>query len=169
LRLVPSQEVYAQRFWTKVDKTPGLGPNGDCWEWTDHLSTQGYGRASFMNRQVYAHRLSFFLHHGRWPDNFACHHCDNRKCIRPEHIFDGTRSDNMRDAYQKGRICPEAATRRRCPSGHEYTAENTMLVKNRKDGFKTWRVCLTCSRRISLECYYRKKFKRISALTGRQV
>ena len=29
--------------------------------------------------------------------------CDNRKCVRPSHLFLGTKSDNFRDAIAKGR------------------------------------------------------------------
>ena len=32
----------------------------------------------------------------------ACHHCDNRICVRPDHIFLGTQKDNMQDWTKKG-------------------------------------------------------------------
>lgn len=32
------------------------------------------------------------------------HSCDNRLCVNPAHLAIGTRSENMKDAYNKGRI-----------------------------------------------------------------
>ena len=86
----------AERFWEKVDKS------GECWIWTDYVNPSGYGQFG----KVLAHRLSWELANGRplGPGKWALHHCDNRPCVRPEHLYEGTAKDNMRDASQRGRL-----------------------------------------------------------------
>ena len=51
-------------------------------------------------------RCVYQLRHGPIgsSDIFVCHTCDNPQCIRDEHHFLGTRTDNMQDASRKGRL-----------------------------------------------------------------
>lgn len=98
---------FAERFWSKVDKR---GPN-ECWPWLAcRNGKDGYGQFILKGRGPgrlgFAHRIAWELHHGRsFPEGKqACHSCDNRWCVNPTHIWPGTGSENMRDAYQKGRL-----------------------------------------------------------------
>ena len=88
------------RFWEKVN----FGPS--CWEWTASL-VSGYGgirHGGTGSKTLYAHRLSWEWHYGPIPDGLCVlHRCDNRLCVCPEHLFLGTRSDNMKDMTRKGR------------------------------------------------------------------
>ncbi|HET6328685.1 MAG TPA: HNH endonuclease signature motif containing protein [Planctomycetaceae bacterium] len=101
----------AERFWSKVDKTPGHGPNGDCWVWTAGLHTCGYGAFSMAGSYCRAHRVAFRLCIGNpSPGLFVMHTCDVRRCCNPAHLRLGTAADNVRDAYAKGRIRRTART-----------------------------------------------------------
>jgi hypothetical protein len=92
------------RFWALVCKSAG------CWEWQASTLPTGYGNVRVgslrdgTRRIVRAHRMSWMLAHGPIPEGMCvCHHCDNPKCVRPDHLFLGTLGDNTRDMFAKGR------------------------------------------------------------------
>jgi hypothetical protein len=95
----------AERFWHHVRKCALDG----CWEWHGAIA-RGYGHISEGGRRGRArsaHRVSWELHHGPIPSSlYICHRWDNRRCVRPDHLFLGTHADNMRDMLAKGRHIP---------------------------------------------------------------
>lgn len=88
-----------ESLWARTKRT-ACG----CLEWQGGLSTQGYGVIRVDYRTQYTHRLAFELANGYRPTQFVCHKCDNRKCIEPTHLYEGSPKDNATDAKLKGRM-----------------------------------------------------------------
>lgn len=97
------RQPLAKRFWAKVRKT------STCWEWTAKTSGPSgfqYGmihRGGTPTKLIQATHVAWYLATGKWPTHQICHYCDNTLCVRFEHLFDGTQSDNMQDCKRKGR------------------------------------------------------------------
>ena len=81
-----------------------IDPETDCWNYTGSISGTGYGNFWIFGHYESAHRIAYFLFKGYLPDDlFVCHHCDNKRCCNPDHLFLGTQKDNMIDSKNKGR------------------------------------------------------------------
>jgi hypothetical protein len=96
----------AADFWAQVEKSDG------CWIWTGKKNPRhdygqfyvGWDGKRYV--ELRAHRAAWSLATGQpLPDSaHVLHHCDTPLCVRPEHLWLGTKADNMKDAAQKGRM-----------------------------------------------------------------
>jgi hypothetical protein len=102
-----SCKVLASRQTGAVVFARNSNHGGDgCWLWTGHKDAYGYGVIDCADtKNTKAHRFSWEKNVGPIPAGlYVLHHCDTPACTRPDHLFLGTHSDNMRDAASKGRL-----------------------------------------------------------------
>lgn len=135
-----SEDTSLARFWAKVDYSGGADA---CWEWQGALNPRGYGQFRHEGQMRQAHRWILGKELGtplRWDAEAreeACHHCDNRSCVNPAHLYVGSHQDNMQDCVRRGRHTQ--ANKTHCPAGHPYDEANTIVNPN---GERSCRECL---------------------------
>lgn len=143
---IPTREE--SRFWAKVDQSQPAG----CWPWKAACLPNGYGQVHWNGRSVRAHRAAYAIAIGRVPrGKLVLHKCDNPLCCNPHHLVLGTQAQNIREAFERGRLRPllglTNAARTHCPAGHPYDGGN---LYRRPDGARLCRAC----RRDTMRRYY---------------
>ena len=116
--------------------------NAGCLEWR-RATNEGYAVATIVGKRRYLHRVACEIEHGPAPEGKRCalHLCDNKCCVRPDHLYWGSHSENMRDAWTRGPGHATVESRTHCRNGHELTEENTSVSS------EGWRRCRTCANR----------------------
>lgn len=129
-----SDAEYLARLKAKLK----FATNG-CWEVQGFRHKEGYGAMYYRGKQYRSHKLMYMLAVGQIPEGLCVlHKCDNPPCCNPDHLWLGTRGDNIRDAASKGRHQEQLKTH--CPRGHAYEGENLRFQPNGA------RACMTCCR-----------------------
>ena len=125
------------RFLAKVDKRT----NAPCWIWTASKFPQGYGQFTLKRsdgswRSTNAHRVSYMHWKGEIPNGFEVDHlCRVRACVNPKHLEVVTGRTNILRGKSPA---AKAAKATHCIRGHEFSMENTYLIKT---GGRMCRLC----------------------------
>ena len=148
----------AARFWAFVDKS------GDCWVWTGGCSPSGYGKFwADDGRTLRPHCWAYEQAVGPIPDGLqidhACHSTDptcpggdtclHRRCVNPDHLEAVTGLVNTRRGGN--------ARKTHCKYGHEFTPENTYIIKPNPSTPRGGRACNECRNRLAREHQARKR------------
>lgn len=96
-------------------------PNSGCWLWLGGQTRNGYGVFHPDRLETDgAHRVAYKLYCAEIPEGYhVLHKCDVPSCVNPDHLFVGTRSDNMKDMWSKGRGI----------AGRKFTREDVLEIK----------------------------------------
>lgn len=101
---------FAPRYteWVYPEDTERYAGIGICLVSINVPEANGYVRTTRGVNKVLLHRHVYCKVNGTFPsqiaDNVIMHKCDNRACINPEHLVLGTQSQNILDAYERGRV-----------------------------------------------------------------
>jgi hypothetical protein len=93
---------FALHFWNNVKITS----NPDkCWEWKRKADANGYGNVTVDGKTQRAHRIAWRIFNQRdiQDELFILHSCDNRVCVNPYHLREGTAQDNSDDMVNRNR------------------------------------------------------------------
>lgn len=125
-----------------LDRNSVPEPNSGCWIW---MRGAAGGRRGvypvwlWEGRRRQASHLALLSKGIDVPKDFdACHACDNTYCVNPDHLFVGTRKDNMQDAQAKKRLVGYGK-REECKYGHPFSSDNTYVTPG--SGKRKCRIC----------------------------
>lgn len=133
-------------------------PNSGCWLWLRGVcgGKRGvYPVWPWQGKRWQASHLALLVRGIVVPRGLdACHRCDNPYCVNPDHLFVGTRADNMQDAKAKGRLVGYGK-REFCKHGHPLSGDN--VSTDPKTGKRR---CRICTNRRGKELYQRSEKRR---------
>ena len=167
----PSDPAYDAHVLAHIKAKVVVDPIKGCWLWQGFIFPDtklksgkvvkgGYGAIGYRGRSLAVHRVIWMLHNGPQPKNMdVCHTCDVRHCCNLDHLWLGTRKQNLQDMADKRRgPCGEKAAKQVCVRGHELSGDNVQLSNNGRR-----RSCKECDRilhRLPKYVEWRREYQR---------
>lgn len=127
--------ISAAQMQARILASSAYEPGG-CWIWQKSRMWNGYGRYAIGGgKDTGAHRASYKAFIGDIPAGLdVCHKCDVRACVNPDHLFPGTRSENILDAFRKGRMSPNKANGSAHSSAKLHERDIPVILARRRAG-----------------------------------
>lgn len=132
-------------------------PNSGCWLWVGSQDRAGYGQIREPSGMRVATHVALELAGRPVPSGlYACHHCDNKSCVNPDHLFIGTAKDNAQDAKRKGLLSPPPIAKKgqgmktHCHMGHSLSGYNLYVSPKGHRGCRACKQIAKKRRRLAI-------------------
>lgn len=113
--------TFEERLWAKVARCA----DDECWQWTASTNGIGYGKIHRAGKYLSAHRVVYELVNGPIHEGLEIDHlCNNRGCVNPAHL---EAVPHVVNVLRSDSPASRNALKTRCPHGHEYTEQNTLI------------------------------------------
>jgi HNH endonuclease len=125
-----------------LDNIAPLDKNGHE-RWWGKINRAGYGRTTFEGKEVMVHRLIWEHECGPIPEGMEMHHeCGVKNCVTigPGHLVLVLRESHS------GHMAVINRAKMQCVNGHQYTAENTVWDKGKRN-------CRKCRQAVARRRY----------------
>jgi hypothetical protein len=134
-----AHQAALENIYRRVDAIEPAGVKG-CMEWPGCRGFRAQvwigGKGYMVARLVLERQLGRKIR----PGYYACHHCDHRWCVNPEHLYEGTKKDDARDRETRNLEYTETRRKRiRSPEHSERMRKMRQAQTERQREEAAWR------------------------------